>query len=29
MQKISVVKVQKLKTTAVAFYPIWQCWPWF
>jgi hypothetical protein len=28
MKKISVVKVQKLKTTAVALYPIWECWPW-
>lgn len=28
MKKISVVKVQKLKTTAVALYPIWTCWPW-
>lgn len=27
MKKISVVKVQKLKTTAVALYPIWECWP--
>lgn len=29
MKKVSVVKVQKLKTTAVALYPIWDCWPWF
>lgn len=29
MKKVSVVKVQKLKTTAVALYPIWECWPWF
>lgn len=29
MKKIEVVKVQKLKTTAVALYPIWMCWPWF
>lgn len=29
MKKVSVVKVQKLKTTAVALYPIWVCWPWF
>ncbi len=28
MKKIEVVKVQKLKTTAVALYPIWECWPW-
>lgn len=28
MKKISVVKVQELKTTAVAAYPIWMCWPW-
>ncbi len=28
MQKISVVKVQKLKTTAVALYPICVCQPW-
>lgn len=28
MKKVSVVKVQKLKTTAVALYPIWACWPW-
>lgn len=27
MQKISAVKVQKLKTTAVAMYPIFACWP--
>jgi|GEM_PF-4790759 len=27
MKKISVLKVQKLKTTSVAFYPIWECWP--
>jgi len=27
MKKISVLKVQKLKTTAVAAYPIWVCWP--
>ena len=29
MKKVSVVKVQKLKTTAVALYPIWVCWPWW
>lgn len=29
MKKISIRKVQKLKTTAVAAYPIWECWPWF
>lgn len=29
MKKVSVVKVQKLKTTAVAMYPIWVCWPWW
>jgi hypothetical protein len=28
MKKISVLKVQKLKTTSVALYPIWVCWPW-
>lgn len=28
MKKISVVKVQKLKTTAVALYPICECKPW-
>ena len=27
MKKISIVKVQKLKTTGVALYPIWECWP--
>lgn len=27
MKKISVLKVQKLKTTSVALYPIWVCWP--
>lgn len=27
MKKISVVKVQQLKTTAVALYPIYFCWP--
>lgn len=27
MKKINAVKVQKLKTTAVALYPIWECWP--
>lgn len=27
MKKISIRKVQKLKTTSVAFYPIWECWP--
>jgi hypothetical protein len=27
MKKISARKVQKLKTTAVALYPIWMCWP--
>lgn len=27
MKKISVVKVQKLKTTAVAMYPICRCFP--
>jgi hypothetical protein len=27
MKKISVVKVQKLKTTAVAMYPICECFP--
>ncbi len=29
MKKISVVKVQKLKTTAVAMYPICVCFPDF
>jgi hypothetical protein len=29
MKKISVVKVQKLKTTAVAMYPICRCFPDF
>ena len=29
MTKISVVKVQKLKTTAVAMYPICRCFPDF
>lgn len=32
MKKISVLKTQKLKTTSVALYPIWECWPfplWF
>lgn len=28
MKKISVVKVQDLKTTSVALYPIWTCWPY-
>jgi len=28
MKKISVVKVQKLQTTAVALYPICVCRPW-
>lgn len=28
MKKISILKVQKLKTTSVAAYPIWQCLPW-
>lgn len=27
MEKISIRKVQKLKTTTVALYPIWECWP--
>lgn len=28
MKKISVIKVQQLKTTASAMYPIFDCWPW-
>lgn len=28
MKKISVLKAQELKTTSVALYPIWVCWPW-
>lgn len=28
MKKISILKVQKLKTTSVAAYPIWVCFPW-
>jgi len=27
MKKISAKKVQNLKTTSVAVYPIWMCWP--
>jgi len=27
MKKISVVKVQQLKTTSIALYPIYECWP--
>jgi hypothetical protein len=27
MKKISIVKVQELKTTSVAAYPIFSCWP--
>ncbi|ALN92802.1 hypothetical protein LG3211_3865 [Lysobacter gummosus] len=27
MKKISILKVQKLKTTSVAAYPIWVCLP--
>lgn len=27
MKKISIIKVQKLKTTAIALYPIYECWP--
>lgn len=27
MKKISIVRVQKLKTTAAAAYPIFVCWP--
>ena len=27
MKKISIRKMQNLKTTAVAAYPIWECWP--
>jgi hypothetical protein len=27
MKKIQIVKIQKLKTTATALYPIWMCWP--
>jgi len=26
MKKISIVKVQDLKTTTVALYPCWPCW---
>ncbi|MET4730803.1 hypothetical protein ABIE09_004623 [Lysobacter enzymogenes] len=29
MKKISILKVQKLKTTSVAAYPIWLCLPWW
>ena len=28
MKKISILKVQKLKTTSVAAYPIWFYLPW-
>ena len=31
MKKISVRKIESLKTTAAALYPIcecWPCWPW-
>lgn len=28
MKKISILKVQKLKTTSVAGYPFWMCLPW-
>jgi len=27
MKKISIRKMQNLKTTAIAAYPIWECWP--
>jgi hypothetical protein len=28
MKKVEIVKIQKLKTTAIAAYPFWDCLPY-